>query len=281
MSCFNKRCLLPQNKCFSGDKAQVREATANMKDLWKWFKRRADSVKYQSQGEAKSYRWQEVWGFCRANLKRPLLSARCLVKLRWTIPQKSTETTTSRPSPRQCCCFSGGCLTALDCVSLGAWFLCSWAQLISFYRVMLTRWVETCCSLVGEPRSYIRWNNQSIKLCTLTADTGQHSVLGREASPPTQREGIQFSVLSNVDMHHELLLSFKSSQYDFQFILAGKGTWMPTHALAWPCPAQLSTSSCSSCGQVSRARGGVLKEWGAGTYSTLFPRFQGVISCSP
>lgn len=56
------------------------------------------------------------------------------------------------------------------------------------------------------------------------ATTGQHSVLGRVASPPTQKEGSQFSVLSNTDMHHKLLLSFKLSQCDFQLILAGKGT---------------------------------------------------------
>lgn len=212
MSCFNKRCLLYKTSAF----LVIKHKQGKQRQIWKTcgndFLRDEQillNIRVRVRARATG---DEVWGFCRANLKRPLLSARCLVKLRWTIPQKSTATTISRPSPRQCCCFSGGCLTALGCVSLGARFLCSWAQLISFYCVMLMRWVETCCPLAGEPRSYVRWNDQSVKPCTLPADTGQHSVLGREASPPTQKEGSQFSVLSNVHMHRKLLLSFKSSQ---------------------------------------------------------------------
>lgn len=51
--------------------------------------------------------------------------------------------------------------------------------------------------------------------------------------------------------------------------------------MVWPCPAQLSTSYCSSCGQVCQGQGGVLKVWGVGTNSTLSPFFQGVFSYNP
>lgn len=59
-------------------------------------------------------RWDELQSY------KLFLSIRCLVKLPWTTPQKSTGTTTSRLSLKQCCCFSGG-----SCIMFAVWY-CFW-----------------------------------------------------------------------------------------------------------------------------------------------------------